>query len=378
MQFEKWYKQWVESSAEDPPENVWEGIQDELDVDNVWFSLSRKIGTGRILQGSQGRILLAVAASLLLLVISAGLLFYLSENKQSGEFTAEATYIPEINADRIQSIPAGSFTVANIYAHPLNLNKKKGYNIRQETMPVSRINGLPSTGVIQTAALTLSYRQAGSMPVYIDIPEENITGMPSAGYFFGLSAQLANTWMMNDKTYSGLQAASLTQTRPSFGKSFGLLGGITLSASTELQLALDILSQKRQEYNEYIHGRYVSTSLDMDYTKLSLTAHYRPWQHRPHRAVAGGYWGYLNNASNQVNGSSEQIRDMYSRADYGITGGYEYLHHLGDNLRLTTGLYANHGLTNVFAGNEYIPSYLGRTRHLSFHLGISLRYNINP
>ncbi len=382
----------MESAHEDPPEKVWEGIQDELDVDLVWGGLSKRLGTRRALLGHKNLIYTSIAASMLLLVVAAGLFYYLSVNNVSRDYIADITHVSPTTAERLQSLPAERSAITTTTGYATHLDKRTAYSgmhfrehgtggFQSEDRQYYRIVALPPENSLQptdipyaVSGLDIYLRPADMTTDYQEITGESTEETPTPRFFAGLSAQFANTWMMNNKTLSGLQTSSLTDTRLSFGKSFGLTGGVTLSEKTELQMNLDILSQKRQGYNEYIHGRYVSTSLDMDYTKLSLTVHYRPLKHLPHRVVGGGYLGYLMDASSKVNGNSESIRDMYSSLDYGVTGGYEYLHNLGNNIQLGTGLYANYGLRNVFAGDEYIPSYLGRTHHLSFHLGISVRY----
>ncbi len=75
MQFEEWYKQWIEGNAEAPPDNVWEEIQNTLDIDQVWHQVSDGLDEAT---KKRKPLYWAVAASFLLLVASAGLITFFS------------------------------------------------------------------------------------------------------------------------------------------------------------------------------------------------------------------------------------------------------------------------------------------------------------
>ncbi len=182
--------------------------------------------------------------------------------------------------------------------------------------------------------------------------------------------------MRNEKTSADLQSTSLTDTRPSFGNAIGLIAGKTMTERLVLHTGLDIISRKRQAYNEYLRGQYVTTSLDMDYTKLSFTANYQLHSKLSHWAVFGMYAGYLQNTESIINGFAEPVSKHYTTMDYGIIAGYEYLYSLRGDWQMGTGIFVEYGLTNVYAGDGFIPDYLNKTKHLSFQLGISLRYTM--
>lgn len=40
MDFLKWYKNKIESGNLEPPESVWENVQDQLDIDHSWQKIN--------------------------------------------------------------------------------------------------------------------------------------------------------------------------------------------------------------------------------------------------------------------------------------------------------------------------------------------------
>ena len=76
MDFLKWYKYSVESGDQEPPESVWENIQDELDIEQSWQVINQHLSLKTVRQRNT---VLAIAASLLVL-ISVGTFWYLARD----------------------------------------------------------------------------------------------------------------------------------------------------------------------------------------------------------------------------------------------------------------------------------------------------------
>ncbi len=396
MKLEKWYKYKIESNTEDPPEKVWEEVQNALDIDLVWQRVDQELQPAA---KKVSRTWIAVAASLLLLMAALGTLWY-----QAGILRkpGKEDAVTAVERPAIQRLPAitGQQQPLITASQPFlpithRLKQRLLYKDKNTAMglPEDSPAGLtipamqPMTGAVAVSAMpdffTAADSQMNDYPIDHDvrlISEDalddirNHEAMGQQGTYFGLSMQFANTWLRNEKTAAGLQNTSLVDTRPSFGKSFGVVVGQQLSKKVDLKLGLNIISEKSQAYNEYLHGQFVSTRIDMNYTKLVLTASYRFGPHSPHRAVAGLYAAYLVDASQFVHGMDESVTRDYNKTDFGLVAGYEYVYQLGDRVQLGTGVYANYGLQNVFAGNDQLPAYLNRTNLLSLHAGISLGY----
>ena len=71
MDFIKWYKTKVDQNDLMPPENVWEGIQNELDIDQSWYVINKHLNNESVVRR---RKIYALAASLLIF-ISTGIFF---------------------------------------------------------------------------------------------------------------------------------------------------------------------------------------------------------------------------------------------------------------------------------------------------------------
>lgn len=399
MEFEKWYKERIESNTEAPPESVWEEVQNALDVDNVWDKVSNKLNHPSGMAKPGFRIFAAV---FLILIASAGMIILFSDPFSTTD-TGNITSIneqPVINklpslsgkqtALRTKTFYPAEISLRRQHTRPVS-EEAKGYGERDAAIYPDGTTMMASLAAIPITSLPVQMKASSiKHPYYISVDNEVInkngqlaelltpSESPSRhnGYF-GLSLQYANTWMRNNKTASGLKSSSLVDSRPSFGKSAGLIAGMPLGNRLEIKVALDVISEKRQSYHEYLHGQYVSTGIDMDYTKFALMAGYRIFQNKSHQLAAGMYGGYLNNATQYIDGEGVNHTRYYKKSDYGIVAGYEYTHHLGSNVHLGTGIYVNYGLNNVFSGSEHIPSYLNRTNLLSFNLGISLGYSIS-
>ena len=170
----------------------------------------------------------------------------------------------------------------------------------------------------------------------------------------------------------------LTASLPSFGYSIGILAGKSINNRLDIQAEAYFVNRTGQNYNEYIHGHYISNKLQFTYSSLTLSGrwHFTNNISSGHTLLLGAYAGILRNAFQDLNGDSISLEDEYKRADYGIVAGYEYFHPLGSNLELGTGFQTRTGLNNIFSGNEVIPDFLNNTRNASVNFIISLRYTL--
>lgn len=389
MDFNQRYKQWMESGREAPPEKVWEGVQDELDLDIVWGRVEDSLNASR---RNTPFMLRTIAASFLLLLASATMLYFftLPDHVEPGRpqlSDRPGTLIPErIPGAQPEHIPDS--------ASPATLQLAEGDLIQQETTaPPAADDG--ETGRVFAAAQdapamlqpkpgVVSDISNGEKTIdnYLaarhedDIPKMDIPGQRPA-FFVGVNGQIGNTWMLNSKTIGGLSSDDITDTRTSYGGSYGIVAGGQLFPRLRVRAGLDFLAQNRQRYNEYIHGQYVSTEFQLDYSKLSLLFSFTPWEHRPWVVHGGAYSAYIRDAEQQINGQAEKISAQYTNTDYGLIAGLGYLHPIKGPFELHTGILANYGLKNVFAGSDYAPASLNNTRLISFRLSVSLHYHIN-
>jgi hypothetical protein len=99
-------------------------------------------------------------------------------------------------------------------------------------------------------------------------------------------------------------------------------------------------------------------------------------QTNPHRLFAGMYTGFLKDATLLLNKTRHNVFDDYSRFDYGVMLGYEYIVQWKKSLTFNIGLFSKVGLSNVFTGNEYVPASLNQTQNAALMLSFSVNYSL--
>ena len=87
MNFNKWYKNKIESLDQDPPEIVWENIQDDLDIDHSWVFVKDYLDKN---SRNRRQFIYAVAASLILF-ITAGTYWLFILQRGQGELQLIST-----------------------------------------------------------------------------------------------------------------------------------------------------------------------------------------------------------------------------------------------------------------------------------------------
>lgn len=98
MDFNNWYKNKIESSDLNPPEIIWENIQDELDIDHSWQRIKEHLDEK---EKSRKQILFALAAIALILILAGAYWFTVLQNGQSNVQLISST--ENINEQKIDT-----------------------------------------------------------------------------------------------------------------------------------------------------------------------------------------------------------------------------------------------------------------------------------
>ena len=388
MRIEEWYKSIVEGNSEVPPELVWDGIEDALDVDLVWSRIEADLNVGK-----KKHLLanIAIAASILLAVVLGGALYFqlffsastpqiaqksilsLQRIDLQGNNDVPAIQLPEISEIHSYSIVVPESRQLDKMLLSANSADTVSIDIAEQYI-ANRVYPISS---ISTRELTV-FRDQSIVPIrVVSVTDEladvaNSSGVQSI--YVGFAGHLANTWLLSSKTFAGLQPDNLTATNVTFGSSIGMQLGAQISQSLKLQSEFFWLNQNKQQYNEYINGKYVTNEFEINYYTFTLQGKYRfPAKHT---LALGGYFGLTNTAKQYVDNEVVLVDDEYSDFDYGLIIGYEYPISLGRRFTFSPGVFAKVGLNNIFAGNEFVPYYLNKTQNASFNLSLSLAYNI--
>ena len=436
MDFLKWYRNIFESNELEPPLKTWDHIQDQLDIDNSWQVIDRSLNER---SGATLKIRVAAAASLLILLAAGASWIYFSSPVNTGPGGKLAEEIVQgmstnKEEDVAEEIAGGVRTgkeedVAEEIAGGVSTGKEEDVpeeiapghisqtveDQKETRLPLladnnlgniepgdTRLADMPAVkedvlsreqAVIREDALTkMAGRGAGS--IIVKSPEDKFEHLIPSGtlyraasekvskafrkFYLGTTGQLANTWLVNQKTISGFKSASLVSTNATFGSNFGFFAGTNLLKKVDLQADFNILAQNNQDYNEYLDGNYVSNKLKLDYSQLALSLRYNLMSNGflegEHGINFGGYLAYLHNAYQNIDGEKIYLSDNYSNIDYGLLVGYEYVFPLSGHLGLGTGFRAYYGLSNIYAGGNDIPSYMNVTNNASVNITLSFKY----
>ncbi|MDT8402535.1 MAG: hypothetical protein RQ743_12640 [Bacteroidales bacterium] len=403
MDLLKWYKAKVESSDLDPPLNNWDKIQDQLDIDNSWQAIDSYLDRR---DRFVARLRISAAAGLLALTLAgAGWIYFsMTEKDEFQELTAEEivpaespetkTMEAEGTTGPVKDVPGklivdeapliqenllNTTTLLASAEHNLNTEALSDtgfidYRTGRQSLVIKK-NGIGHPSISTTHGKD-NYNNIDPVSIY-PVETERMSKAFSK-FYVGTTGQLANTWLVNQKTISGFKSASLVSTNATFGSNFGFYAGTNLLNRLDLQADLNLLAQNNQDYNEYLNGHYVSSKLKLDYSQLALSLRYYimsdRFMHGEHGVNFGGYLAYLHNAYQKVDGETFYISDTYNKIDYGLVLAYEYIFPLYGQLGLGTGFRAYYGLNNIYSGDEYIPAYMNVTNNASVNITLSLKY----
>jgi hypothetical protein len=417
MDFLKWYKNTIESGQELPPEELWDDIQNDLDIDMVYNRIEKSLKKDR----QKIWLRRASAAAGILLFLSAGI-WLLNQSKQAVTPTVVQNNKSEKEEDSLQkakiNIPTDSLQYRRIAE--FKENEIDGDTVKTEKL-ISPHNDISPQKIVKVTTLFATKDTSDNknnaiakqkfdvrfntmastefvLPEqkYTDIQEKLITELSLnepekhphenklslSGIFskltFSADGEFANTWLINKKTIEGLDPQELTATKPTFNNNYGFSIAGSLNDRWEMVSSFTVTRQNGQQYKEYYHGKYVSNSINLDYMDIALKARYKPFRNNLNHALSAGiYSGFLQNATQTINGETTNITSDYTNTDFGLVAGYQYLAPVSRNITVGAGLFYRMGLKNVFAGNQMVNSSLNHSTNTSFNFSLSVGYTFS-
>ncbi len=254
------------------------------------------------------------------------------------------------------------------------------YNLDQEN--IAQQNDLKDQSANRTIIDKLSPRTLGYSDVTpvnalitgeIEELEEKKRGKVQLKYV-GFNTAIRNHWLLNHDTRKGLSAKEISSTDLSFNQSLGANLGIKIGSSS-IGIQSNFISNKGGGYKDYIRGRIIERSINMSY--FSSTVFIKPFSEKiryNRTLLLGFYLDYLKTAIVNYRGESTDVTSSYKSFDYGFVVGKEYPIKLGKHAQVSPYATLSYGLTNVFKGNEEIPSSFDNTQNMNIDVGVSLRY----
>jgi hypothetical protein len=438
--FSEWYQQRFNSISEQPPEEVWNNISKELDVDDVWNRVDSRLN--RIDRRKTFARRTAYASLLFLLFFASGAVIFKTYNNTGNKMViagkesnrvAEGIISPgTYKSDRIErkftkspdnytretaavlksssenspvssfSQPGKEFTAKR---HRKNFTVPDNPANTDEPAIVSNINTSPNNNTEGFSAMplpTLLVSVTAHDPMapcstalaltadsnfYSQTPVNN----KFHGFYSGGTFALNNIWLLNQLALDGLKANSLNQTKIDFGYSYGILAGYNFNNHFGGELNWYINSQAGQTYSSYDEGKYENRHIRMDLSVISLALKYRnqsysAWLNTPksQNLLLGVNVDVLKRDRSSVPPNDndddidiyENINTHFEHVSYGVMVGYEYEILAFHKIIMSSAIIGNLGLNNIFEGNGSIPDSFNRTHTASIGFKLAAKYLI--
>lgn len=382
QQFEQWYKDQIESNPYDPPRNIWENIQDELDIENVWEGISHQMQKERRNNLFVTFSYAAAAAIILLLV----LLF--PGNNQPHKLPFDKAAFSSFNYKEIpQQHQAPFISEQEPDSYVLNISPQAGENLvfTNEIMQnrddsethLETLVSLNTPLFLEPVDATTSFQSAFKHEDYLAMKEE--PEQHERSFYLGTSGELGKSWLLSNKTFYSITSSPYSNAKPASQNSFGFFGGLTLNPNWSLELEAFFDGNKGQIYREYMEGSLVKNRINLNYTSIQLRGRYRLIEQSDkfpvsHHLIFGTYMGYLGDASQYIEANADNIRSQYKNFDMGLVLGYELDTEILPNYILSTGFQIDPGIVNIYEGSPEMPAAFNKTYNASLSFKISLKY----
>lgn len=392
--FTEWYKSKVESNPYDPPEEVWNNIHDELDIENVWQRISYELHheKRKVLQRT---IPYAAAAAILLLLILLNPFKLertydyadselnkdfpnLNQKKyKQGELSAKQIPSEEESSAYIASDlstpsinPPASVTVSSVVKEEEKEGNRNLSNLQKLNTHPANIDASAPETILAASNVTDNKTTPAA--------EENEKAQPE--FYAGLSGELGKSWLLSNKTIYSITESPYSSANPANESAFGFLGGVKLNDKWSVELATILNDNRGQIYREYLNGQLVTNKYNLKYSSFSIKGRYKIISKTlnlpvSHNLTFGTYMGYLNNASQIIESESNNIKPDYRNYDFGLLIGYEIDSQILPNYTLSTGVQIDPGLINIYRGTEELPASFNKTYNASIGVSISIKRN---
>jgi hypothetical protein len=399
-EFRKWYKKKVEEHNETPPGHVWENIQDELDIDQVWDRIDQDLEKKEKIQLlKESGLALAAAAAIIIFVIL---------NIPSNIKNEPLGHHYELTAEKIEdtesavtnksfSLQAGSMHSENNEEF-LSSNLLKQFNTHFERQVQTQVKEEITSSLEddeaeilgklnkKTALLSYDHLQQTKLQDVSNIYAEPAksteeTKQEPLNFYVGASGEFGNSWLLSNKTLYSIRESPYSAAKPSRNNAFSLTAGFELNDQMEFQLETQISNNNGQIYKEYLNGNFVTNQIQLNYNSLKLLGRYQfvaPKKNIPvsHNFIFGTYGSYLASAYQNIESEKENIRSNYRNYDVGLILGYEVDSRIMKDVTLSTGARIDPGIINIYQGSENLPANFNKTYTSSISVLVTLKYHL--
>jgi hypothetical protein len=421
--FLSWYKTKFHQLDKISPNDAWEHISNDLDLDDVWQEINAKLNK------RDKRKTIAKITVYLILMISLGVGLFMFNNKQTISDKAKLISKHSTTANsnnKKENITTES--IENNSPHNKNLEQRKENLFSKSEMvktssltekeknqltiikndfltakgdAYSVYTSIEKHNGATTNCIDRNKRMFAINPIMASIKADDkqlldflihqplndsihkksvnnnkYTAVNIHSFIVGASFSNANTWLLNNDTYTGLRAGTLNQALFSFGKSYNLFLGYNISTNYCLQTEWFINNAQNQQYIDYTNGHHVSRNLEANYTQLNILmkkkneVFYSGGKlHVSFNYLAGLNYSYVKSFTQKTDEMISSVKNEYQNNQYGLILGLEYQIYITPSWIICTGARTNIGLQNIYKGND-------KTYNSSIGINIGVGYQI--
>jgi hypothetical protein len=246
---------------------------------------------------------------------------------------------------------------------PLTENQEKTDSIPESTL-VELPTSPPTIVPIANEAPPLNQTLAVAPPV-IGVNDSVFHNIPpSRGFYYGIVGRLNNSWLLNNETYTGLEASGLNQTHFFFGPSYGIQAGFYNSPRVIFESQLLVHNQLGQTYTLFNEGIKQEKQILITSSSLSVVAKIKL---KKSTGTLDGFYFIVGPQFQFITKTTISVdrgfppTDQFRKFTPGISSGIEYIIPSQNQWQLTTGFRTDIGCRNIYAGNGTEPSNFKKT-----------------
>ncbi len=423
------YKTWLESLNEPAPEGVWEAVADQLDIDQVWEDVLETLDLDDVWNQIEATLpetvpaaqppalerlprLFWIAAAVVLITLTTPVQDRPVQHKESVELSHAETKMTEslpstvrknsnLNSGREertdkqniektvkpmaevnQQIPLmESTSITSVVADKLKEQNIQSLNgeLHNKTFFIKRENPIVTEDILAADSILIPLESDSVQQIAQEDSVRKDEQTRSSQWQIGLIAGIKNTWLLNPETSNGLKRSSLSSTKVTWGKEFGVTVQRSVGHKSFVQAEYYFYSEIGQRYQEYIDVLYQTKNIRLNYQKIQFVYRIRVFEKRklpPVYFAAGLHASKLTLASTSIGGEGQIVTEEYMPWDYGVLAGMETEFSVTDKLILVPGIRAAYGMRNIYGGNSQLPANLNKTNTATIGISLGIRYAV--
>ncbi len=375
------------SNDEIAPQNTWDNIQNNIDINRVWNTISTKVYTP---QFSWHKFSMALVLTILTTTIPS---FYLTNPIQtvkpiysnlSEPLISELPFLPQeynnpaLPFDRIIT-PINNNTILSTY----HKDNKNGIPATKNTNKIEpkndKINYNLNVNEIRTDLHQIPINlQDNNIEFWNELNEEKSI---FNHFRIGLGTNLVGTIINDQERKNSFEKNSLTTSKISYNLSPNVIAEYQFKSNLYIGASVNFMFSSKNKIGLYENGCYHEKQTQINYTKFNIHIGFRDVLEkqlglRGYNISIGPYLGRKNYSSTSTNSVITAYNDQYKKLDFGLNLNISKSHEISKFI-LEYGLTSNIGLINILKeSNISVNTPKNFTSNLNGGLFVQLKYNI--